>query len=65
MYYVAGGLVDAEDQTIVDAGLRELEEETGIKGSEVQVLGKSIIVLACRLLCRVSFCVSESKRILS
>lgn len=38
-----GGMVGPEDTTIVDAGLRELREETGIKPEDVDVLG----VLRC------------------
>jgi nudix motif 8 len=38
-----GGMVDPSDESIVDVGLRELQEETGVGPDQVQVLG----VLRC------------------
>jgi 8-oxo-dGTP pyrophosphatase MutT (NUDIX family) len=32
-------MVDETDRTIVDAGLRELTEETGIEGDQVKIIG--------------------------
>jgi len=34
-----GGMVDGDDSTIIEAGLRELREETGIHRHDVKVLG--------------------------
>lgn len=37
---VPGGMMDPEDTSPLEAGLRELREETGYEGTEAEVIGK-------------------------
>jgi 8-oxo-dGTP pyrophosphatase MutT (NUDIX family) len=37
---VPGGLADKDGETVLEAGIRELREETGYVGSDAKVLGK-------------------------
>jgi len=38
---IPGGLIDAEDASPLEAGLRELREETGFEGSAAEIAGRS------------------------
>jgi len=37
---IPGGMMDAEDASAVDAGVRELREETGYEGAPAEVIGQ-------------------------
>jgi 8-oxo-dGTP pyrophosphatase MutT (NUDIX family) len=36
---IPGGMIDARDRTPLEAGIRELREETGYEGSEARIIG--------------------------
>lgn len=37
---IPGGMMDAEDSSALEAGLRELREETGYEGTQAEVIGQ-------------------------